>query len=294
MDKTTALNLGSPVRFHDCWSGHLTAIDVDDDWEVLNLQLTRGLWRWTSSVKLPFSAVSEFSPEYVAFDATSDQAFNREIPPVAAMMRTLSPTTQVSLPGSAIAGVLVEGKFARALLIHESTGRRRRLRIPADKATFEGSALRLIGQSDSLPIYRDDEEVLAQIRDAISSSPDITQDDRRNVTIIATGGAVVISGNVRTGVVRHEIDRIVSSLYGAASVTNEIVDDLSLEIALGWALERGGVQRTSDIYVRSALGEVTVFGRAHSPTAADDVIRLISQTPGVCSVKSRLETKSAA
>jgi hypothetical protein len=51
----SALRLGCPVRFRDRWQGRLAALEIDDQWLVLNLVLSRGIFRRTE-VKLPSSA----------------------------------------------------------------------------------------------------------------------------------------------------------------------------------------------------------------------------------------------
>jgi hypothetical protein len=41
----SALRLGCPVRFQDRWQGRLAALEVDDQWLILHLALSRGTFR---------------------------------------------------------------------------------------------------------------------------------------------------------------------------------------------------------------------------------------------------------
>jgi len=293
VDRTIALRLGAAVRFSDRWEGNVATIDVDEDWEVINLTITRGLLRWKSSVKLPFAAVVERSAGHVAFDCTSRQAFAREIPPIAAPARPLSVNTPVSLAGGVLAGLMVRQNFVEAILIHEWAGQRRRLKIPVEKTVFEGKMLRLLGQSERLPVYHSDDGILSSIRNALSASSDLSPDEKRSVIASVDNGAVRLYGNVRTKTARVNAGRIAAAVDGVSTVTNEIVDDLALEIDLGQLLERSGTQRAADVQARSSLGEVTLFGRAASPNAADEIVRVVSRAPGVRTVKSRIGIRAA-
>src|SRR5437899_8012075 len=102
------LFLGCPVRFQERWSGRLAGLEVTEDWEVLNVTIERGLVR-KSNVRLPLSAATSWSAEYLAFDGTSSEAaFAREVPPVAAPARPISAETPVAMTGVRLAGVIIE------------------------------------------------------------------------------------------------------------------------------------------------------------------------------------------
>src|SRR3989304_7780430 len=104
---TAPLRLGSRVRFRDHWTGSLFAREVDDEWAVLNVLVKRGVIR-AQTVKLPFSAATDWSGEAVSFDCTSGQAFRREVPPVGAPARTLWAKTVLSAPGVRLGGGLLD------------------------------------------------------------------------------------------------------------------------------------------------------------------------------------------
>src|SRR3989304_399938 len=89
------LRLGCPVRFRDRWQGRLAAFEIDEDWLVLNVVISRGLLR-PVEVRLPFSIADAWDEAALSLDCTSDQAFGRELPPVAAPAMPLSAHTPVS------------------------------------------------------------------------------------------------------------------------------------------------------------------------------------------------------
>ena len=47
---TAPLKLGSHVVFTDGADAQLTAIEVDESWEILNLVVSKGLFRWRQRV----------------------------------------------------------------------------------------------------------------------------------------------------------------------------------------------------------------------------------------------------
>ncbi len=286
--------LGARVKFQDRWQGKVTAVEVDETWEVLNVIVRRGFWRWKKSVKLPFSASNGWSDSYIAFDCTSGQAFAREIPPIAAPVRPLSAETPVALPGSTFAGLLVDAldRIADELIIQQRTGIRRQVKIPVDSVAFEGKVLHIATQAE-LDIYRSDPDLRSSVQDALVTDRWLTMDDRRALAIEVTGGGVQLRGNVRTKQAKERAGLITGAIEGVVAVNNEIVDDMDLESALGQLLDRSGLQRSADVYARSSLGEVTVFGRAGSPGTVREILRAISQTPGVRAVRSRLEVRAA-
>jgi hypothetical protein len=116
-----------------------------------------------TTVKLPFEAAS-WSAEHVAFaEATSTQAFAREVPPVAAPARPLSGGASVSRPGMKLAGALVESVSRRAVEVLLTRGGRA-YRVPVEQVTFSGKDLIVGGQADALVPFYSDQELEANVR----------------------------------------------------------------------------------------------------------------------------------
>lgn len=284
--RSAPLILGVPVQFRDRWQGRLTAIEVDETWEVLNLVVRGGLLRWSSAVKLPFSASTGWSDHHVAFDCTSRQAFAREVPPIAAPARPLSKDTPLSLPGAALAGLLVERSSRRAGQVIITASAVRRSRVPVADVSFEGKVMRIAAQAENLAPYLTDEEIALRVRHILARDGILTGEERGSVIADVSSGVVTLSGNVRTKRVRERIEALAAAMDGASGVRNQVVDDIELELAIGQALSRSGLQRRAEVYARSMLGEVTLFGSAASAATVDDVVRVVSAVPGVRTVRS--------
>ena len=143
------LRFGCPVQFRDRWQGTLGGAEVAEDWEVLNLVLERGIWRWANRVKLAFTASPRWSYDSVMLDCTSRQAFAREIPPVAVRARLLSGATPLSLPDARLIGLLVEPDRRRAtdVIIHRGG---EKYRFSAAASSFDGNTLRLGSRGEEL------------------------------------------------------------------------------------------------------------------------------------------------
>ena len=81
---------------------------------------------------------------------------------------------------------------------------------------------------------------------------------------------------------------------GVVTVRNTITDDFELEAAIGLALDRQGLGRDAEVYARSSLGQVTLYGTASSPRQAEDIVRAVAKVPGVRQVHNVLAVRAAA
>ncbi len=286
----SALRLGSPVRFRDRWQGRLASFEVDDDWLVLNLVISRGIFR-PSEVKLPFSIASDWDDDALALDCTSYEAFRREIPPLAVPPKPLSAKTPLSLADVKLAGALVERTSRRASYLMLSRGlfaSGQRV-VPVQDIALEGGIIRLAAQADTLPIYRRDSDLLQAVRNAIAAHPYLTADDRYSLSLEVVDGTAYISGNVRTPQAEEHVYEAASSVTGVAAVRGAVINDRQLEIEIGQALGAAGLFRHERIYVRAALGEVTLGGFLTSPAPTTNIMRVAEAVPGVRSLDNRME-----
>lgn len=294
MRRISTLRLGSRARFEDRWSGSVSAVEITEDWEAVNAVVEGGLLLWRSSVRLPLSAASDWTDDSVTFSCTSRGAFGHEVPPVAVPSRPIGSDTPVSVPSVRIAGVLIDHadrKVQEIILSRRFSGR---LRIPVRDVTFEGKTLALAVQPAALPQYRPDDEIARAIHRAIREDNGLTADDRRGLHFNVEGGVVTISGNARVENARERAIETIAAISGVTKVNDASHDDLGLETALGLALDRAGVGRHSEIYARSSLGNVQLYGYTPSAAARDDAVRVAAGVAGVCEVTSKLEVRPAA
>ncbi len=103
-----------------------------------------------------------------------------------------------------------------------------------------------------------------------------------------------MSGNARVANARERAIEIVDAISGVTRVNDASHDDLSLETAIGLALDAAGVGRHSEIYARSSLGKLQLYGYVPSGTARDEAVRVAGAVAGVREVTSRLEVQPAA
>jgi osmotically-inducible protein OsmY len=292
--RISALRFGSRARFEDRWLGTITAIEITEDWEAVNVVVEGGFLIWRTSVRLPLSATTEWTDDHVTFSCTSRQAFNHEVPPLAVPSRPVAGDTPVSTPSVDLAGALVDSgdRMVREIILARGYGAH--LRIPVSEVSFEGKTLRLAAQPESLPAYRSDREILDAIHRLIREDPGLTGDDKSGLHFAVEGGAVTMTGNARVPRARERAVGLAGGVLGVTSVTDAAHDDLGLETAIGLALDRAGVSRHSAVYPRSSLGVVQLYGYVPSAAAAEDAIRATGAVPGVREVISRLEVRSAA
>ncbi len=288
------LRLGCPVRFRDRWQGRLAAFEVDEDWLVLNVVISRGLFR-PLEVRLPFAIAAAWEGAALSLDCTSDQAFGRELPPVAAPAMPISARTPVSAAEARLAGALVEResrRVSRLLLASGMLGRDTHA-VDVGEVTLERGVAQLAVQLGALPVYRSDSELLQAVRDAIAMHPYLTADDRRAVSVDVTDGVVHLSGNVRMPQAETSVRDAAASVPGIGEVRSAVIDDRALETAVGRALDAAGMFRHGRLYVRAALGEVTLEGYISSAGPARDIVKAAA-VPGVRAVVDAMEVAPAA
>jgi osmotically-inducible protein OsmY len=288
----STLRLACPVRFRDRWQGRLAALEVDDQWLVLNLVLSRGILR-PLQVKLPFAAASCWDDDVLSMDCTSEEAFGRRIPPVAVPPRPLSTSTPLSARDARLAGALVDRASRRAshLLLSWGLFAPGRRVIPVQDVTLEGGVIRLAVQMDALPIYRPDSELAEAVRGALAAHRYLTADDRRTLNVGVLDQVAHLSGNVRTPQAKAYVYAAAASAPGVIAVVDTVVDDRQLEIDVGRALDAAGLFRHGRIYVRSTLGDVTLGGFLRTKAAIPDIAKTTSAVPSVRSVTNCMEVE---
>ncbi len=290
MRRISALRLGSRARFQDRWSGSISAIEITEGWEAVNVVVEGGFLLWRSSVRLPLSAASGWTDDSVSFTCTSRQAFGHEVPPVAVPSRPIATDTPISAPKVGIAGALVDPDDRKVRGIILSRGGRH-LRIAVTDVVFEGRMLALAVQPNGLPRYRPDNEIDRSIRRAIRNDKGLTADEKRALHFAVEGGLVTMSGNARVENARERAIEIVHAISGVMRVNDTSHDDLSLETAIGLALDAAGIGRHSRVYDRSSLGKLQLYGYVPSGDARDEVVRVAEGVAGVREVISRLEVQ---
>lgn len=289
--KLVPLRLGSSVCFEDRWKGKVTALDITEDWEVLNLTVSSGTFFSQQSVKLPMTAVKSLAGNAVYIASTSHKAFAREVPPVAAPARPVSKETPVAHAMRFDGALLIANSqyhVAEVLLTRAFTT----YRVPLNQIAFEGPTLRFTSEPDDLPEYYFDEDILEQIKRAIIEDRELKPDEKMRVKSTVEAGAVTLTGNVWVRSAREYLATLVGQVPGVTSVLDEVADDIDIEAKIGVSLLREGLAH-SRVSVRSKLGDVIVYGAAASPRQSEDIERAIARIQGVRQVSNRLTVDRA-
>ncbi len=166
--------------------------------------------------------------------------------------------------------------------------------IPVQDVTLGGGVIQLVAQTDALPIYRPDPELAEAVRDALAAHRYLTADDRRALSVEVVDEVAHLSGNVRTPQAKAYVYEAAASVPGVTALEGTVTDDRQLEIDVGRALDAAGLFRYGRIYVRSALGEVTLGGFVRAEAVTPDIVKVASGVPGVRVVNARMEVEEAA
>lgn len=291
LEDSAPLVLGSRAVFADNHSSRLTALEVNESWEILNIAVSQGVLRWVQRVRLPFSLVSSWSETAVNLSCTRTEAFSREIPPIAAPSRPISAETPISLAGSRLAGALVSpvSRKVSSLIVRLGT---KLLRVGTSDVTFEGKTLRLTVQPDTLPEHRADRDIAAEVWRLLRDDNVIMPDELRRLEIKTAGGVVTLSGNVRRKSTRERAESLVAGVAGVTELKSHLKDDLQLEIDIASQLHQAGIQRVANVYARSSLGDVMLYGRSPTTQISEDATRIASAVDGVRNVDNRIEIRA--
>jgi osmotically-inducible protein OsmY len=103
-----------------------------------------------------------------------------------------------------------------------------------------------------------------------------------------------LSGNVRTPQAKAYVHAAAASVPGVTAVDGAVVDDHQLEIDVGRVLDVARLFRHGRIYVRSALGDVTLGGFVRSEAAIPDIVKTVAAVPGVRSVTGSIEVEESS
>lgn len=293
-DRIAPVRLGSRVCFEDRWQGRVSGLEVDEDWNVLNISVGSGFLFAGSSVRLPFTSVTSWSDESVQIAANSFQAFGRQIPPAGAPARPLAANTPTSNPGTKFAGAVVRQGDRRVLELILTRGVRGLFRVPVKDVSFTGKTMTIAVQTGQLVRYYPDAQISEELHRRLSEDASIPTEDKAHIKFDVEDGVVTVNGNVRVRQTLDYMEGLAASAPGVVSIANELHDDFEIEAAIGFALNAAGASRDGKVYVRSNLGEVQIDGFVASERAADDVKRTVARVSGVHSIVNRLQVRSAA
>lgn len=288
----SVLRFGTPLCFRDRWEGRLDACEVDADWAVCNLIISRGLVL-RQSVRFPFSAVSQWSADAVTLDCAADEAFGRRIPAQPPGQR-LDSRTRVAGSQARLVGLMVDHRSRRAthLLLERGPFRLEDRLVPIQEAVLKDGAIVLNRQLEAHPIYRSDDDLIRAVRAALATHPYLSEDDRRGIIVEASDGVLSLRGNVRTAAARSWVQQC-AQVDGALESRIEVIDDPALEIAVAKALAEASLFRQARVFVRAVRGAIVLTGYVPSLAVQGEVERVAAAVEGVRGVTARLQLQPA-
>lgn len=140
-----------------------------------------------------------------------------------------------------------------------------------------------------LPQYRPDQEILADVWEALWSVYAIRSLGLDSIEVEVKDGVVTLKGNIASPSHRFLAVRAASQVAGVLRVADELVADDDLEAAVARQLAQD--ERLAKLFIRvdSDLGVVSLFGTVPSEELAQRAIDVASRTPGVRRVVNRLQ-----
>ena len=292
MTRPCVLLFGASARFRDGRHGQLTGVLVEPNSRtVAGLDVTNHLGG--RRLYVPAEPVTAAFPDGVHVNLRSDS--------IPTGMRPgdiqLIPNEPVWWQGAAKPLARLKGVIAgqTGILCAFVLGRRPlgpRFRLDA-RQIIEMDQARILVRPDTpqlplLPRYRTDDEIQVDVLREIELEPRLLDRDLPALRVEVTDGAVHLGGNVCTPQLRRNILQRARRVAGVLSVTDELIEDRELEVAIAAALTNDPATRRLDVYVFARTGEVELAGELPSQELAEQAVLVASRVPGVRSVKSSL------
>jgi osmotically-inducible protein OsmY len=139
-----------------------------------------------------------------------------------------------------------------------------------------------------LPRYRPDDDIQADILKEMRLESLLFPQDVLALRADVTAGVVRVRGNVHTSRTHRDLVDKARRVAGVLSVTDELVEDQELEMAVAAALARDPATRSLNICVFPRAGEIELAGKAPDEEVAELAIETAASVPGVRSVTSSL------
>ncbi|MFQ5879870.1 MAG: BON domain-containing protein [Dehalococcoidia bacterium] len=168
----------------------------------------------------------------------------------------------------------------------------RRHLVPREEVasiTSDALALEPGAAAGAWPLSRSDRELRAEIWRGFTAFPYIGEYDRRAMRVDVVDGVVYLAGNVRSLVSKRQAEQAARSVAGVYDVRNEIIDDISLEVAVGRALAADPRTKGAHVTVVAHNGDVVLRGTVASEEQAQAAAEVVKAVAGVRGVTSELK-----
>ena len=300
------LNWSRGVASTDAWAGSLDgAVMALDGHQITHLLVKRGLL-FPKRFAVPFDRLARVDQEGLYLDLSILELLSS---PIARETGDGSPEVELSrqtrllLADGARARLtglrLFQGKRAASHLLVRCGGSRRSTSLlpvslvaefgPTQMTAHVGSV-----DVDGLPTYRVDQDVANDLWESLYGSGEISLTDLNGIRVRVDDSIVSLEGNVRTASAGAEAERIARSVNGVAGVTNRLVSDWEIDLAVASYISRTAPQMSTAIAVHTQLGTVQLEGHPPSTDALDEIAQGIRSMPGVLDVQDLTEIRPPA
>ncbi len=151
-----------------------------------------------------------------------------------------------------------------------------------------------MGHMDQLPVYRPDEVIEEDVRQALYDDPAFHEGaDLYAMRVSVRTGVVKLRGNVRNSTRKREAELIARRVGGVLDVRNLLVADDELVSAVERALKQDDRLEIDAFAVDAILGLVHLRGRVGTPEQRALAAEVARHVPGVQAINNALEVTAA-
>jgi osmotically-inducible protein OsmY len=145
-----------------------------------------------------------------------------------------------------------------------------------------------------LPDYRTDRAIAHDVNQALRDDEVVRRLDYRSIDVAVSAGVVLLHGHATATVSQTRAERAARSVRGVLGVTNQIVTDGSIQLAVAQALGHDERTRSHRLFVHVRRGVVSVHGEVASTAVRTAVEAVAGSVPHVRAVINRAEAADGA
>ena len=286
---------GTPVAVADAWAGRLDgSLFALDPVRVTHLVVRRGLLIRTRYV-VPIESITRADSDGLFLGLPLADLLgtclpgNREV-----LAESLTPRSRVRLRDGAALRVRGLRVSDDTNVTHVVVGRRS-LVCPIEEVTMgAGEELSLALSAEEaarLPVRRSDDAIEVDLWEAFYEAEGISDVDLKGVQTDVAAGVVSLEGNVRATSAAADAETVARGVGGVSEVRNGLLSDWDLEMRVASLLAAREPGLSSEIAVRTHLGNVTLEGFLPSGIDRRPILDAVASIEGARGVDDLLAVR---
>ena len=184
------------------------------------------------------------------------------------------------------------------LMVGRTWPGRRRALVPVDAVELIGRdeiGVNIRGpELDALSSYRLDRGVEDDLWEALYTSGELSRADLSGIRLRVEDGLVALEGNVTASSVGAEIEAALIYVDGVAGVTNRLIGDWDVELAVASYISGALPKHTDGISVHTQLGTVRLEGYVSKAEDREPILEGVRSIAGVRAVEDLLDVRPPA